>query len=42
LLEVLRPDDVLAGIRTALERGVIGFDAASSSRSSSADTSAAR
>jgi hypothetical protein len=27
LLEVFRPDDVLAGIRTALERGVIGFDA---------------
>ena len=27
LLEVFRPDDVLAGIRAALERGVIGFDA---------------
>ena len=27
LLEVFRPDDVLAGIRPALERGVIGFDA---------------
>jgi transposase len=27
LLEVFRPDDVLAGVRTALERGVIGFDA---------------
>lgn len=27
LLEVFRPDDVLAGVRAALERGVIGFDA---------------
>ena len=27
LLEVFRHDDVLAGIRAALERGVIGFDA---------------
>jgi transposase len=27
LLEVFRADDVLAGIRAALERGVIGFDA---------------
>ena len=27
LLEVFRPDDVLAGVRVALERGVIGFDA---------------
>jgi hypothetical protein len=27
LLEVSRPDDVLAGIRAALDRGVIGFDA---------------
>jgi hypothetical protein len=27
LLEVFRSDDVLAGIRAALERGVIGFDA---------------
>jgi hypothetical protein len=27
LLELFRPDDVLAGIRAALERGVIGFDA---------------
>jgi transposase len=27
LLEVFRPDDVLVGIRAALERGVIGFDA---------------
>jgi len=27
LLEVFRPDDVLAGIKAALERGVIGFDA---------------
>jgi transposase len=27
LLEVFRPDDVLAGIRAAMERGVIGFDA---------------
>jgi hypothetical protein len=27
LLEAFRPDDVLAGIRAALERGVIGFDA---------------
>ena len=27
LLEVFRPDDVLTGIRAALERGVIGFDA---------------
>ncbi len=26
LLEVFRPHDVLAGIRAALERGVIGFD----------------
>jgi hypothetical protein len=25
--EVFRPDDVLAGIRTVLERSVIGFDA---------------
>lgn len=27
VLEVFRPDDVLAGVRAALERGVIGFDA---------------
>jgi transposase len=27
LLEVFRPDDVLAGVRVALDRGVIGFDA---------------
>jgi transposase len=27
LLEVFRPDDVLAGVSAALERGVIGFDA---------------
>jgi transposase len=27
LLEVFRQDDVLAGVRAALERGVIGFDA---------------
>jgi transposase len=27
LLEVFRPDDVLAAVRAALERGVIGFDA---------------
>jgi hypothetical protein len=27
LLEVFRPDDVLAGVRAALDRGVIGFDA---------------
>src|SRR6202522_3104720 len=27
LLEVFRPDDVLAGIRAAIARGVIGFDA---------------
>ena len=27
MLEVFRPDDVLAGVRVALERGVIGFDA---------------
>jgi len=27
LLEVFRPDDVLAGVRVALNRGVIGFDA---------------
>ena len=27
LLEVFRPDDVLAGIREAIARGVIGFDA---------------
>jgi hypothetical protein len=27
LLEVFRPDDVLAGVRAALERGVIGFNA---------------
>jgi Mu transposase, C-terminal domain len=27
LLEVFRPDDVLAGIRAAIGRGVIGFDA---------------
>ena len=27
LMEVFRPDDVLAGIRAALDRGVIGFDA---------------
>ena len=27
LLEVFRPDDMLTGIRAALERGVIGFDA---------------
>src|SRR5580658_7078241 len=27
LLEVFRPDDVLAGVRAALNRGVIGFDA---------------
>jgi hypothetical protein len=27
LLEVFRPDDVPAGVRAALERGVIGFDA---------------
>jgi hypothetical protein len=27
LLEVFRPDDVLAGVRAALERGVISFDA---------------
>ena len=28
LLEVFRPDDVLAGVREAIARGVIGFDAA--------------
>jgi hypothetical protein len=27
LLDVFSPDDVLTGIRAALERGVIGFDA---------------
>ena len=27
LMEVFRPDDVLAGVRAALDRGVIGFDA---------------
>jgi hypothetical protein len=27
LLEVFRPDDVLAGIKEAIARGVIGFDA---------------
>jgi hypothetical protein len=27
LLEVFRPDDLLAGVRAALDRGVIGFDA---------------
>jgi transposase len=27
LLEMFRPDDVLAGVRAALDRGVIGFDA---------------
>jgi transposase len=27
LLEVFRPDDVLAGVRAALDRGVVGFDA---------------
>ena len=27
LLEVFRPEDVLAGIREAIVRGVIGFDA---------------
>jgi transposase len=27
LLEVFRPDDVLAGVRAAITRGVIGFDA---------------
>jgi len=27
LMEVFRPDDVLAGVRAALARGVIGFDA---------------
>jgi transposase len=27
LIEVFRPDDVLAGVRAALNRGVIGFDA---------------
>jgi hypothetical protein len=27
LLEVFRPDDVLARVRAALDRGVIGFDA---------------
>jgi len=27
LLEVFRPDDVLAGVREAIARGVIGFDA---------------
>jgi len=27
LLEVFRPDDVLAGVKAALARGVIGFDA---------------
>ncbi|HUZ75234.1 MAG TPA: IS21 family transposase, partial [Stellaceae bacterium] len=27
LLEVFRPEDVLAGVRDAIARGVIGFDA---------------
>jgi hypothetical protein len=27
LMEVFRPDDVLAGVRAAIARGVIGFDA---------------
>jgi len=27
LMEVFRSDDVLAGVRAALDRGVIGFDA---------------
>ena len=27
LMEVFRPDDVLAGVREAIARGVIGFDA---------------
>jgi hypothetical protein len=27
LLEVFRPDDVLAGVREAIAHGVIGFDA---------------
>jgi len=27
LLEVFRPEDVLAGVREAIARGVIGFDA---------------
>ena len=26
-MEVFRPDDVLAGVREAIARGVIGFDA---------------
>ena len=34
LMEVFRPDDVLAGVREAIARGVIGFDWGKSPRSS--------
>jgi hypothetical protein len=33
LLEVFRPEDVLAGVREAIARGAIGFDAVKLTRS---------